>query len=170
MRPVIRPSSLLYLICSACRTVRQLPLMCFTIAIADLDLDPHALKAPHSNSSISLLYNETLSVQLRACPLKVHPRAVASQKCELQATARSHTLDLLDSLLSNYTFVLWHMKAVVIRRFGPPSVLEVESDFPKPTRRRTELLVRVICASVNPVDWKTRKGIVSRFLVTLPKV
>jgi NADPH:quinone reductase-like Zn-dependent oxidoreductase len=62
------------------------------------------------------------------------------------------------------------MKAAVFRRFGPPSVLEFEQDFPQPVRRKTEVLVRIICASVNPIDWKTRKGEVPRFAVTLPKV
>lgn len=34
----------------------------------------------------------------------------------------------------------------------------------------TGMCLQVVCASVNPIDWKTRKGEVPRFLVTRPKV
>lgn len=34
----------------------------------------------------------------------------------------------------------------------------------------TGVCLQVVCASVNPIDWKTRKGEVPRFLVTRPKV
>lgn len=58
----------------------------------------------------------------------------------------------------------------VFRSFGPPSVLQYETDFPKPSRRKGEVLVKVAAASVNPVDWKTRKGELPGFTVTRPKV
>lgn len=49
------------------------------------------------------------------------------------------------------------MQAIVIRRYGPPSVLErVEIDRPQP--RADEVLVQVYASSVNPVDWKIRSG------------
>lgn len=62
------------------------------------------------------------------------------------------------------------MSAAVFRSFGPPSVLQLENDFPKPNRRKGEVLIKVAAASVNPIDWKTRKGEVPRFAVTRPKI
>jgi NADPH:quinone reductase-like Zn-dependent oxidoreductase len=48
------------------------------------------------------------------------------------------------------------VKAVVMREFGGPEVLEVKDvDRPKPIP--TEVLVRVEAAGLNPVDWKTRE-------------
>lgn len=49
------------------------------------------------------------------------------------------------------------MRAVRIRRYGGPDVLELE-DVPRPEAGPGELLVRVVAAGVNPVDWKTREG------------
>jgi hypothetical protein len=46
------------------------------------------------------------------------------------------------------------MRAAIFRQFGPPSVLEVVSDWPKPTRQAGEVLIRVVATSVNPIDWK----------------
>ncbi|WP_448560898.1 NAD(P)-dependent alcohol dehydrogenase [Trichothermofontia sp.] len=49
------------------------------------------------------------------------------------------------------------MQAIVIQRYGPPSVLEtVEVDRPQP--RSNEVLAQVHASSVNPVDWKIRAG------------
>lgn len=64
------------------------------------------------------------------------------------------------------------MRAAVFRTFGPPGVLRLEHDFPKPVRRQGQgqVLLRVAAAGVNPIDWKTRKGDVPRFAVTRPKV
>jgi NADPH:quinone reductase-like Zn-dependent oxidoreductase len=62
------------------------------------------------------------------------------------------------------------MKAVIIDRFGPPDVLRVVTDHPKPTRKPGEVLVSIGATSVNPVDFKTRRGEVPRFLVSLPNV
>jgi NADPH2:quinone reductase len=61
------------------------------------------------------------------------------------------------------------MSAAVFRVFGPPSVLQYESDFPRQPRRPGEVVIKVAAASVNPIDWKTRKGDVPRFSVTRPK-
>jgi NADPH:quinone reductase-like Zn-dependent oxidoreductase len=48
------------------------------------------------------------------------------------------------------------VKAVVMREFGGPEVLELkEVERPKPIP--TEVLVRVTAAGINPVDWKTRE-------------
>jgi NADPH:quinone reductase-like Zn-dependent oxidoreductase len=49
------------------------------------------------------------------------------------------------------------MKAVVIHQHGSTDVLKYE-DVVQPTIRRNQLLVRVRATSVNPLDWKLRKG------------
>ncbi|THD83233.1 MAG: NADP-dependent oxidoreductase [Phenylobacterium sp.] len=49
------------------------------------------------------------------------------------------------------------MKAVRIHQFGGPETLKVE-DVAKPEAKATEVLIRILGASVNPVDYKIRKG------------
>src|SRR5512146_840337 len=49
------------------------------------------------------------------------------------------------------------MKAITIHRFGGPEVLRLE-EVPKPEPLAQEVLVRVVAAGVNPVDWKIREG------------
>jgi NADPH:quinone reductase-like Zn-dependent oxidoreductase len=49
------------------------------------------------------------------------------------------------------------MKAIRISAFGGPDVLRLE-DLPIPEPRRSEFLVKVQAASVNPVDYKIREG------------
>jgi len=49
------------------------------------------------------------------------------------------------------------MKAVRIRSFGGPEVLEL-ADIEKPQPKDDEVLIRVRAASVNPVDYKIRSG------------
>lgn len=49
------------------------------------------------------------------------------------------------------------MKAVRIHRYGGPEVLKYE-DAPRTEPAEGELLVEVIGAGVNPVDWKIREG------------
>jgi NADPH:quinone reductase-like Zn-dependent oxidoreductase len=53
------------------------------------------------------------------------------------------------------------MKAVAIHAFGGPEVLKVE-DVPRPEPKEDEVLIRVIAASVNPVDAAIRKGYLAR--------
>jgi len=63
------------------------------------------------------------------------------------------------------------MKAVVLRKFGgAEEALELVEDYPKPKRAKGEVLIQVHGTSLNPVDCKTRRGEVPRFLVKLPKV
>lgn len=52
------------------------------------------------------------------------------------------------------------MKAVVIRRYGSPEVLQYE-DVEQPKIKPEQLLVKVHASSVNPIDWKIRKGMLS---------
>lgn len=62
------------------------------------------------------------------------------------------------------------MKAVVIRQYGPPEVLEyatVERPFPK----ENEVLVKAHASSVNPVDCAIRRGQLKRFIrLKLPAI
>ena len=49
------------------------------------------------------------------------------------------------------------MRAMAVTAFGDPDVLQLV-DLPRPEALPTEVLVRVVAAGVNPVDWKTRRG------------
>jgi NADPH:quinone reductase-like Zn-dependent oxidoreductase len=49
------------------------------------------------------------------------------------------------------------MRAMSVTAFGGPEVLAL-ADLPRPEPLPTEVLVRVVAAGVNPVDWKTRAG------------
>lgn len=49
------------------------------------------------------------------------------------------------------------MRAVMIRKFGGPEVLEL-AEVPAPTPGEGEVVVRVRAASVNPIDWLIRDG------------
>ena len=49
------------------------------------------------------------------------------------------------------------MKAIVYRCYGSPDVLEFE-DAKKPTPADDEVLVKVVAASVNPLDWHFMRG------------
>lgn len=62
------------------------------------------------------------------------------------------------------------MKAVVLERFGGPEVLRL-ADVPEPKAGPGALRVRVIAASVNPVDWKLRSGALqARMPLELPAI
>lgn len=49
------------------------------------------------------------------------------------------------------------MQAVVIDAYGPPEVLE-QRDLEKPSPGDFEVMVEVHASSINPVDWKLRRG------------
>lgn len=55
------------------------------------------------------------------------------------------------------------MKAVRIHAYGGPDVLQYE-EAPKPAPGPDELLIRVLAAGVNPVDWKIRQGKLKDFI------
>src|SRR2546430_15433689 len=70
------------------------------------------------------------------------------------------------------TFLVFHapahaqtatMKAVVIHSYGGPEVLKVE-DVPRPVPKEDEILIRVVAASVNPVDVAIRKGYLAELI------
>lgn len=52
------------------------------------------------------------------------------------------------------------MKAIVIHRYGAAEVLQYE-EVEKPKIKPDQLLVKVYASSVNPIDWKTGKGMLS---------
>jgi NADPH:quinone reductase-like Zn-dependent oxidoreductase len=49
------------------------------------------------------------------------------------------------------------MKAAVINGYGAPEVLQY-TEVEKPQIKPNQMLVRVYASSVNPIDWKIRKG------------
>ncbi len=49
------------------------------------------------------------------------------------------------------------MKAIVINQYGSVAGLQ-EIQVPKPVVKSNEVLIRIYATSVNPVDWKIRKG------------
>lgn len=52
----------------------------------------------------------------------------------------------------------YRMKAAYITKFGSPDVFQI-GDMPKPViEKDTDVLIEVHASSVNPVDWKIRKG------------
>ncbi len=52
------------------------------------------------------------------------------------------------------------MKAAVIYRYGAPDVLQVE-EIKRPHIEPDQLLVKVYASSINPIEWKMRKGMLA---------
>lgn len=62
------------------------------------------------------------------------------------------------------------MKAMVFNRYGGPEVLELAT-LPDPQPGPGEVRIAVKAASVNPVDWKIRSGMLEKFFpITFPAV
>jgi len=55
------------------------------------------------------------------------------------------------------------MKAVVMKKYGTPDVLEI-ANLSRPQINDNQVLVEVYASSVNPVDWKIRKGSLKLFM------
>ena len=51
------------------------------------------------------------------------------------------------------------MKAVIAEQYGGVDVLEISDDLPQPRVGPNGVLIKVYAASVNPVDWKLRQGL-----------
>ncbi len=49
------------------------------------------------------------------------------------------------------------MKAAIIEQYGGPEVIRIV-EIPKPVPGPDEVLIKIFAASINPVDWKIRKG------------
>uniref|UniRef100_A0A914WT24 Enoyl reductase (ER) domain-containing protein n=1 Tax=Plectus sambesii TaxID=2011161 RepID=A0A914WT24_9BILA len=61
------------------------------------------------------------------------------------------------------------MRAIVVQKFGGPEVLQLDSDYPKPTLADNKVLLRVRCIGVNPVETYIRAGTYAR-LPQLPYI
>jgi NADPH:quinone reductase-like Zn-dependent oxidoreductase len=53
------------------------------------------------------------------------------------------------------------MKAVIAEQYGGVEVLEISDDLPVPRVGPNGVLIKVHAASVNPVDWKLRRGLLN---------
>jgi len=71
----------------------------------------------------------------------------------LALNATDHLHEHCSLLGKGYTV----MKAVIYKSFGPPDVLKLVNH-PLPQRSAGEVLVKIKSTSVNPVDYKIRKG------------
>ncbi|HEY2572241.1 MAG TPA: alcohol dehydrogenase catalytic domain-containing protein, partial [Solirubrobacteraceae bacterium] len=55
------------------------------------------------------------------------------------------------------------MRAVLLSETGGPDVLRIE-EVPTPEPGDGEVLIRVRAASINPIDWKYRRGLAEKQL------
>ena len=55
------------------------------------------------------------------------------------------------------------MRAIVLDEYGPPSALQLRT-VPDPAPGPNEIAIRMAGASLNPVDWKQRSGVMKQFM------
>lgn len=90
----------------------------------------------------------------------IHPSSSLLLVCDLSLTVA----------LAGATTPAPTMKAIVLHEYGGPEMLRYE-DAPRPAPREDEVLIRVIAASVNPVDVAVRSGKYAEYFhTTLPLI
>jgi NADPH:quinone reductase-like Zn-dependent oxidoreductase len=63
------------------------------------------------------------------------------------------------------------MRAVVLHEYGGPEKLKFEDNFAEPQMSGSTVLIAAIAASVNPIDWKLRSGMMQKhFPLSLPAI
>jgi NADPH:quinone reductase-like Zn-dependent oxidoreductase len=63
------------------------------------------------------------------------------------------------------------MRAVVLHEYGGPEKLKFEDDVPQPQMSGSTVLIAAAAASVNPIDWKLRSGMVQKmYPLSLPVI
>jgi NADPH:quinone reductase-like Zn-dependent oxidoreductase len=63
------------------------------------------------------------------------------------------------------------MKAVVLHEYGGPETLKFEDNVPEPQVSGSTVLIATTAASVNPIDWKLRSGMLQKnFPLPLPAI
>src|ERR1700685_2834534 len=63
------------------------------------------------------------------------------------------------------------MKAVVLHEYGGPEKLKFEDNVPEPQVSGNTVLIAAAAASVNPIDWKLRSGVMQKmYPLSLPAI
>ncbi len=63
------------------------------------------------------------------------------------------------------------MRAVVLHEYGGPEKLKFEDNVPEPQVSGSTVLIAAAAASVNPIDWKLRSGVVQKmYPLSLPAI
>ena len=63
------------------------------------------------------------------------------------------------------------MRAVVLHEYGGPEKLKFEDTVPEPQISGSTVLIAAAAASVNPIDWKLRSGMVQKnYPLSLPAI
>lgn len=62
------------------------------------------------------------------------------------------------------------MRAAVYYEHGPANVLHVEDSWPRPVPTSHQVLIKVVAAALNPVDFKYRRNHVPSFILPKPKI
>jgi len=63
------------------------------------------------------------------------------------------------------------LKAVVLHEYGGPEKLKFEDTVPEPQISEGPVLIAAAAASVNPIDWKLRSGMMQKnYPLSLPAI